>query len=358
VAVTRNFGNPAATRDGAGENRAVNIRVAALVVLLAASVLGGCATTVLGTAQPVPGQGPVKPPENPDDPCALLPPDQASQLELAKGEPEAADPKRRVPPGCKWRPADTDAPPGGTLYLVRATDQSVEEYEGSSGVQPLEQAQIGGLAWSRWPAFLGDGYCDLGVKLGETSFVMVSSENLEDKSKACDLAKAAAPYISSHLPGGSAAPPPTSKSTPPPSPLASVEPCALLKPDQLTQLRLNLDGEATGSGRSNGSDLPPGCQWDVAPGNPNQMLYLSVAADKSAEEIAYGDTPDTQVQANGRSWGLFEDANGIKGACMAILAFGEKSSVKITGGNHDDPAKGCDQTRQAIPMVTANLPAG
>ncbi|WP_158888508.1 DUF3558 family protein [Amycolatopsis anabasis] len=329
------------------------------VVLAAASLLGGCASTVAGSAQPIPGQGPVKPPVDPNDPCGLLTPEQAAHLDLKEqGEPQKANPKQRVPPGCRWRAKDEDAKPYAGVSLVYSVDQSLEEYEGGNGAAPIEEVEIGGLKWARYPAFLGDDYCDLGVKLSDVSFVMISSENDEDKAKACDEAKAAAPFVSSHLPGGAPAPRITPKPTPPPSPLAGVEPCALMKPDQLTQLKYRTNGEATGQGRKGGSATPPGCQWEAAEGNEFQMLYVSVATDKSAEDVAYGDTPDEQVQAGNRNWGLFADANGIKGSCMAIAGFGEESSVKITNGNIKDPAKGCDVLRQAIPMVNGNLPQG
>ncbi|WP_169515804.1 DUF3558 family protein [Amycolatopsis nigrescens] len=318
--------------------------------MAAATFLGGCTSALDGTALPVPGE--VRPPADPNDPCALLGAAEAAYLGLEEqGEFVPAEPDKEIPPGCSW-PAGEEAEVPGSLHLVYSTDQSLLQYEGNSGVQPMERLPIGGLDWARWPAFFGDDDCDLAVELSANSFVMLSSSNYEDRSKTCDLAKAAAPYVSARLPGGAPAPPLTPKVAPP-SPLSSVEPCVLLGAEQLGGLGMDPNGRPTGKGRSN-TDLPPGCQWEPAAGNNSQALYVMVAADESAEDVAYDRTSTEQVQANGRGWNLYLDGK----SCEAILPFTETSAVKIIGGHREDPAQACAQVRPVIPMITANLPPG
>ncbi|WP_020668895.1 DUF3558 family protein [Amycolatopsis nigrescens] len=337
----------------------MNFRRATLAasVLVVAAVVGGCTSTTAGSALPAPGQPPAQPAADPNDPCRLLTPEQASALGVdAPPEFQKARPQQRLPPGCKWRPTDPEADTDDELGVLYSTDQSLEEYQGGGAEQPIETVQLGGLTWERYLNLIGETYCGLYVKLSANSFVEVSSENSDDKTKSCDLAKAAAPQVASHLPGGAPAPPLPSKPKAQPSPLAAVEPCDLLKPEQLAELKLAPAGRKTGKGRS-GTDTPPGCEWEPAADTGFVLFYVSVMPDRSAEDASYGETSTEQVDAGGRQWALFPGAGGAEKHCAAVLAFGEKSSVKVTSGHDTDVAQRCDQLKEALPLLSASLPA-
>jgi hypothetical protein len=70
----------------------------AAALLAAVTLAAACATTIPGSAQPVPGQAPVT---RAADPCTLLTAAQAGSLGAApKGVFQQADPARRLPPSC------------------------------------------------------------------------------------------------------------------------------------------------------------------------------------------------------------------------------------------------------------------
>jgi hypothetical protein len=195
----------------------VRVQQFALVgaALAGAVALAACTSSVAGSAQPAPGQGPVTPAKSAADPCTLLSPDQLNSLSLApKAAADPADLSHYVPASCRWYPTDDSQPP---LYVRWSDGISLDDY--LSGGTPLEKFDLGGLSWTRYPSLLGKSSCEIYVTLSPESFVNISSENDDDATKACDLAKAAAPLVASHLPGGAPASP--GSGTPTTSPTTS-----------------------------------------------------------------------------------------------------------------------------------------
>lgn len=167
-----------------------------VLALAAASLVGGCTTTVTGTAQPVPGRFTVAPAAA-TDPCALLTDDEAVRLGFgAPGTRKAARPESLIPPSCTWStpdPNDFD----DSLQAIYSTDLSIGRYYSA---QPTGEEQFGGVTWEKHPSPIGDFICDLAVELSAKSFVALSSQNVGDPSKACELAEKAAPIVARHLP--------------------------------------------------------------------------------------------------------------------------------------------------------------
>jgi hypothetical protein len=318
------------------------------VLLAAATLAAACATAVTGSAGPVPGQPPVK---KPADPCALLTPAQAESLNLdPKGEFIAANPSQLVPQNCGWSPGDPDARTN-PLYAWWTEELSLDDY--LVGALPGETFELGGLTWTRYGSILGKSECDLTVRLGEKSFVQLSSSNSEEEDKACDLAKLAAPLIASHLEGGNPSPTlPTPSRPPAPSgPLVSVRPCSLLTPEQATSLKLNPTTKTLGT--TTDIKRPPGCQWDDTDGDGGlKALDLYVAAARPVKEWPLLEEDGEPFVSAGKKWELYPDG----AVCSATLKVTETSSVMITSGFLDDNAKNCDLLKTAIPMLSASLP--
>jgi uncharacterized protein DUF3558 len=168
-----------------------------IVLLVAAGLASACTATVAGTAQPAPG-GATAPPRASTDPCSLLTNDEAAQLGLkGPGAPKAAQPRFRTPPSCTWLSANPDASYDDSLEAYYSTDIPIDSYYSGP---PTKQEQLGGVTWSVYPSAIGDFMCDLAVKLSGTSFVALSSQNLADTSKACEIAEKAAPVVAKQLP--------------------------------------------------------------------------------------------------------------------------------------------------------------
>lgn len=170
-------------------------KAVAMVGALATALLAGsCTTKVGGTAQPPPA---THDPVVAGEPCALLEPEQTAELQLEeKGEFTAGDPTRLVPPTCRWRPLDPDM---DALTVGFATSFPLVDY--MDGTPSLEERELGGRTWGRYPDPLDTGTCFLATELSANSFIVVLSSNFSDDSKACDLALKAAPLISANLPG-------------------------------------------------------------------------------------------------------------------------------------------------------------
>jgi hypothetical protein len=327
-------------------------RLALLGLALSGTVLlGACTSTVVGSAQPVPGQGPVK---KADDPCTLVTAAQATSLGLTT-TPKAikGDPDKIVPPSCHWEISDPAAPTN-SLDVGWATDLSFSDY--INGAQLMDTVTAGGLKWQRYANILGSSYCSLDIVLSPTSFVTVDSYNDSDDTKACDLGKAALPFIGSQLPGGAPAPAPSApSSTAPSGPLATVDPCKLLTAAQVTQLNLTGPGQSMGGGTTK---LAPGCEWKDTDG-PQGVKALDVWVDPSTPATGWPglDVEGQPFPSAGKNWTVFPVAGGLPGNCSATLAVTDKSSVMLTSGNLTDSTKMCDEVKAAIPLVTGNLPA-
>ncbi|WP_199430794.1 DUF3558 family protein [Qaidamihabitans albus] len=321
-----------------------------LGLLAVCLLLAACGTTVGGTAQPVAAPTTSASGVESGEPCALLTPEEATHLELRpEGEFTPGEPANLLPPNCYWGPAET-AEGVDSLTVSLATGMSVAEYV--DGVEPVETGEFGGLTWSRYlDPVGGESMCLLVTELSETSFVAVSSMNVTEEAKACDLAKKGAPFVAGHLPGGAPAEVPTS-TAPEPSALASIDPCTLLTPEEAEQLGRSgsakpLDG--TGDG-------PPGCQWDDTDGDAGEKALDLYAGDRPAEEWYYYEDEGEPLEVGGFTWKVQPGAGGYESVCQAIMSFTDTSSVYITSGNLDDPAKMCDTLRAAIPLITAHLP--
>lgn len=162
------------------------------VLLAAALLVTGCTVPVSGTPSPAAGRSWAV------NPCSLLTDAEATQLGLqTPGTPKPAAPQYRTPPSCLWAPASPDAAYEGSLQAFYATDQAIDRYYTTKSTV---RVQLGGLVWDRYPSTVGDFICDLAVRLSNSSFVALSSQDLADTAKACSVAQAAAPVVARHLP--------------------------------------------------------------------------------------------------------------------------------------------------------------
>lgn len=328
------------------------MRARALVVAASAVLLSACAATVGGHARPAPA-----PPSETrlanGEPCELLTEREALSLGLVgEGEFSAGEPNRLMPPTCTWSPQDTLEQDG----LTAGYEVSFPLADYMDGAQPTETLRLGGLTWGSYPDPLGGGsVCLLATELGDGSFVVLTTSDFGDAGNACELAKAAAPYVSSHLPGGEPAPEPTIE-TPAPGPLATVDPCTLLRPEEAERLELRGAGDAVEE--NPGLGLPPGCSWPDTDGEGGWRDLLVYAGDHPVEDWYFAGTRGEPVEAGGRMWTLYPEPSDFAGDCIAALPYAEGSSVVISHANADEPARACEKVREAIPLVTAWLPAG
>jgi hypothetical protein len=328
----------------------VGTKIRLVVAFFAVTALvTGCTTTVTGAAQQVPGQMPVK---KAADPCTLLSPEQSQSLNLdPKGEFVAAEPARLAPQNCTWNQADPNAD-FAPLTVVWTEDLSLDVY--NNGALPSEKSTLGRLEWTRYTGILGKSFCSLTTTLGPKSFVEVSSSNVGEPGKSCDLAKLAAPLVASHLPGGETSPtlPTASKAPVPSGPLASIQPCALLRPEQATSLKLA--GTGIRIGGTTNPEVPPGCEWADTDGEGGQKPFdVFVGAVRPVKDwpgLATDGNPET-FDAGGKHWTVYPDAP----VCSATLSVTGTSSLKITSGQPDDPAKVCDLVKAAIPFLSGNI---
>ncbi len=322
-----------------------------LVLGLAVLAVGGCTSTVGGSAAPVPGQGPVI---TKADPCSLVSQEQADALGVTyPGKERPAKPAQKIAAACRFSELE-DAPDGVALEVSQSKDLSAAEYY--AGALPGEKFGIGGFTWTRYATILGPSYCSLTTELDAKTFVEVSSDAPgDDDNKACDLAKAALPAVASHLPGGQQDPritaPPGQKPLEASGPLVNVDPCTLLKPDQVTQLKLAAARPMNGSSR----DPKNGCQWDDTDGDGGmKALDLWVyTATKTADVPGLEGTPAEQEVA-GKKWIVYSSPDSP--ICVALLPVTDTSSIKLDTGNLGDKTKACDVPKAVMPLVTANVP--
>ncbi|MGW4061803.1 DUF3558 family protein [Amycolatopsis sp. NPDC004747] len=324
------------------------------VALAAVTVVTGCTVTVGGSASPVPGQGPVV---KAVDACTLLDQAQVDALGYqSPGKPVKENKDRLQPPMCLWNSKDDDQPLA-VLNIGLATDMDFNEYL-SGAVKKSEPQQIGGLSWTQYASILPDD-CTFYALLGAKSFayVGVSSSKLD---RSCELAKLVIPQVAAHLPGGQDAPPvtPSTSAKPEPGgPLLSADPCAALKPDQVSQLpNISPDGK-----KDNSSTVPNAsfCLWDDTDGDGGQKafeVWYGPSTPVGEWPGAKGVTPAETVDVGGRKWGLFPNMGGLRVTCGATLAITDTSSVQVVSGFVGDDAKTCDVVKQGLPLVTANLP--
>lgn len=159
-----------------------------LVPLAVGALLSGCTAAVAGTPLPAALT----------DPCSLLTDGEAASLGLqGPGTPEPAQPRFHTPPSCTWSSANPDAVYGGSLRAFSSTNVPLS---GSYSTAPTGVERLGGVDWNRYRSPVGDFICDLAVPLSDTSFVALSSQNLGDTGKACEIAEKAAPVVAAHLP--------------------------------------------------------------------------------------------------------------------------------------------------------------
>ncbi|WP_410607350.1 DUF3558 family protein [Amycolatopsis sp. lyj-109] len=323
--------------------------------LAAVTVVTGCTVTVGGSASPVPGQGPIV---KAVDACALLDQAQVDALGYeAPGKPVKENKDRLQPPMCLWNSKD-DIEPSAILSVGLASDMDFNEYI-SGAVKKSEPKEIGGLTWTQYASILPDD-CTFYALLGAKSFayVGVSAGKLD---RSCELAKLAIPQAAAHLPGGQDAPPvtPSRSAKPEPGgPLLSADPCAMLKPDQVSQLK---DISPTGE-KDTSSTVPNAsyCLWDDTDGDGGQKafeVWFGPSTPVGDWPGAKGVTPTETVDVGGKKWGLFPNMGGLRVTCGATLAITGTSSVQVVSGFIGDDAKTCDLVKQGLPLVTANLPA-
>ncbi|MEU9687549.1 DUF3558 family protein [Amycolatopsis japonica] len=325
-----------------------------LAIGLAVLTLGGCTSTIAGTASPVPGQGPVI---TKAEPCALLSEEHANALGVTyPGAARPAKPEQKVPAACRFREPD-GVRKASSLEVALSKDLSLNEY--MNGAQPGEKFGIGGFTWTRYATILGPTYCSLSTEITPDSFVEISSESPDHtEGNACDLAKAAAPAVASKLPGGEQNPqitaPPGQKPAEPGGPLVSTDPCAMLKPEQTAQLRLAPTGEPM---KSTSDPNQVGCEWADTDGEKGEKaldlwFYPATAMDETPTLISQGEPQD--FESGGRKWKIYTES-GSK-LCAAGIAITATSTVAIIAGNLDDPAKACEVIKAAVPLLNTNLP--
>ena len=322
--------------------------------LSAVTVVTGCTVTVGGSASPAPGQGPIV---KAVDACSLLDEAQVDALGYeSPGKPVKENNDRLQPPMCLWNSKD-DVEPSAVLNVGLATDMDFNEYI-SGAVKKSEPLPIGGLNWTQYASILPDD-CTFYALLGAKSFayVGVSAGKLD---KSCELAKLAIPQAAAHLPGGQDAPPvtPSTSAKPEPGgPLLSADPCAMLKPDQVSQLaNISPTGE-----KDTSSTVPNAsyCLWDDTDGDGGQKafeVWFGPSTPVGDWPGAKGVTPTETVDVGGKKWGLFPNMGGLRVTCGATLAITDTSSVQVVSGFIGDDAKTCDLVKQGLPLVTANLP--
>lgn len=326
----------------------------AVAAVSAALVMAGCTVKVAGSASPVPGQGPIK---KVVDACTLLDPDQVDALGFKPGSPHPASEKTRSPAMCTYA-GKGDETPSPIFTVEWSVDQNLDEFL-AGAVAKGESEQLGGLSWTRYGSIIASE-CDIYATLGEKSFVSVGVMAGEDDAKGCEIAKKIAPVVASHLPGGEPAPsitPSTSAAPPEPSgPLASLDPCTLLKADQTAQLKVEDKGE-----KDNSSTVPNGtyCLWKDTDGDGAQKAFeVWLGPSTAAAQWTGADVPATgTVDAGGKKWSLYPNLAGTRVNCGAILPVTETSSIEIVSGFIGDDSKNCDLVKQGIPLVTANLPS-
>jgi hypothetical protein len=332
----------------------MRIRWQVAVALAAATVVTGCTVTVGGSASPVPGQGPVV---KAVDACTLL--DQAQVDALGYQAPGHSIPEnkdRLQPPMCLWNSKD-DIEPSAVLNVGIAAGMDFNEYI-SGALKKSEPQEIGGLTWTQYASILPDD-CVFYTLLGAKSFAYVSvSTSKLDKS--CEQAKAAIPQVAAHLPGGQDAPPvtPTTSAKPEPGgPLLSADPCAMLKPDQVAQLK-----NISPNGEKDTSNTVPNasyCLWDDTDGDDGQKafeVWFGPSTPVGEWPGAKGVDPTETVDVGGKKWGIFPNMGGLRVTCGATLAITDTSSVQVVSGFIGDDTKTCDLVKQGLPLVTANLP--
>lgn len=325
-----------------------------VAALAALAVVSGCTVAVGGSASPVPGQGPVV---KDFDACTLLDEAQLDALGYeAKGRSVKENKDRLQTPMCLWNTKD-GVEPTALLTVGYTTDLDFNEY--IAGAVPKSQPQqIGGFSWTQYPSILADD-CALYAILGDKSFAYVSvSEPPIDKS--CELAKAVVPQVAAHLPGGQDAPPitPTGPAKAEPGgPLLSADPCAMLKPDQVAQLKnISPTGE-----KDTSSSVPNAtyCLWDDTDGDQGQKafeVWFGPSTPVGDWPGASGVNPTETVDVGGKKWGVFPNMGGLRATCGATLPITDTSSVQVVSGFIGDDTKTCDLVKQGLPLVTANLP--
>ncbi|MGV9297770.1 DUF3558 family protein [Amycolatopsis sp. NPDC003676] len=327
---------------------------AALALAAVAMLLAGCTQQVSGVASPVPGQGPVTPVV---DPCALLDAKQLAGLGYKpQGRSVKASKAQRAPAMCLWTATDTEHTI--VMSVGWSVDLSLDDYL-QGAIKKADPVQLGGFPWTRYAGFMG-GSCDLYTTLGPKSFAFVSV-SFSDEAQACERAKKVIPQAAAHLPGGQPAPP-IAPSTPPEGtaptgPLASVNPCQLLKPEQAQQLKMVPNGELDSS-----KVISPNvtyCLWKDTDGDGGQKPFeVWVGPDVPMKRWPGMDVaPTEQIDANGRKWSLFPNFNDSGGViCAAGLAVSDTASIQIVSGQLADKTKACDVIKAGIPMVSGNLP--
>ena len=325
-----------------------------VAALAAVTVVTGCTVTVGGSASPVPGQGPVA---KAIDACSLLSPDQVDALGYRNpGRSVKAKRDTDQPPMCLWNSKD-DADPSSVLNAGMTADINLDDYL-AGAVPKSPPQQLGGLTWTQYAAAFGED-CILYTALGTKSFAYVSVSG-PPIDKACELTKAAIPQVAAHLPGGSPAPPitPSKSAAPEPGgPLLSVDPCALLKPDQVAQLK----GISPAGKKDSSSTVPNAtyCLWDDTDGGDGQKafeVWLGPSTPAGEWPGVKGANPAETVDVGGKKWNVFPDMGGLRVTCGATLAVTETSSVRVVSGFIGDDTKTCDLVKQGLPLVTANLP--
>jgi len=332
----------------------MGFKTAAVAFAAAAMLLAGCTTQVSGSASPVPGQGPVT---QVADPCTLLDAQQLAGLGYKpNGRKVAASKAQRSPAMCLWNATDPDHTI--VMNVGWSVNQSLDDYL-QGALKKSGPVSLGGFQWTQYASMV-TGDCTLYATLSPKSFAYVSVlYPAPDDVKACEMVKQVIPQVSAKLPGGQPAPPlapPSSSSSAPPSgPLASVDPCTLLKPEQAQQLNVSVPGKLDRSVATPGATY---CMWDDTDGSSGQKpVEVWVGPGVPIAKWPGLNVPPTEEidGGGGRKWSLFPKVGGLDGICAASTVAGT-SSVRVVSGNLSDAAKACDAVRAAIPMVTGNLP--
>ncbi|WP_344416550.1 DUF3558 family protein [Amycolatopsis minnesotensis] len=289
------------------------------------------------------------------DPCGLLTPDEAVVLGMVpRGVFVPGSPEQHAPPGCYWDRDDPEAEMHDSVSVDYSTDITMEDYTNSAA--PLEQATIGGLAWSRMATFADAGGCTFLHKLSTTSFVSVSSSNFSDPALSCGPVKRVLPMVSARLPGGAPAPPFLPKLPPGRASklLASVEPCDLLAAAELRQFRLGT-GQKTGR-EERSAENGPGCQWRPLDGNRMKAVSVQLLTDDPAGNRRFDMERKKETFYSGmRSVFLYPAPSGEPADCWAVDAYSDGAEAKLAVTDTENPATACDQVKRVAAAVLPKL---
>lgn len=179
---------------------------AAVVAIVALVALGACSETITGSpVGPVPGtnratlpppgtgatasSGTTDAPALDLEPCELLSASDQTRLQLSP----SARGRTATPPTCMWVGLGGDTL--FAVYVVVNDNIGLDDVGSSTPVKPLRIGSHRAVQFAGWVST-----CFVALGVGESARVDVEGEVVGDVSKACDVARRAAPLVEPKLP--------------------------------------------------------------------------------------------------------------------------------------------------------------